>query len=64
MALDDGLNDLRRDYPRYHFWAGVTGLLYARRLRTSPSVALRSQVVENLREQVEAEVAYREHRWG
>jgi len=37
-----GLKRLEDDYPAWHTWVGVGGLLYARRLKSSPPVVYRS----------------------
>ena len=58
------LDDLARAYPRYHFWPGVSGLVYASRLATSPPVVKQARTVESLREQVIRDMHYREQRWG
>ncbi len=50
------------DYPGWHAWEGViAGIMYARRVRTSPPVVVRSVTVEELRAEVHrAEQQYRE----
>ena len=58
------LNELKHAYPRWHFWRGLSGVLYASRLMTSPPVVKRSPTVEGLRDQVEAETRYREDYYG
>jgi len=40
------------EFPRWHVWRGVCGLLYARRPRTSPPVVLRSTNAADLRDQI------------
>ena len=40
------------EFPRWHVWRGVCGLLYARRPRTSPPVVVRGEDTEDLRAQM------------
>jgi hypothetical protein len=40
------------DFPYWHVWRGVSGLLYARRPLTSPPVVVRATDVEDLRDQI------------
>ena len=57
------LDELR--VPGWHLWRSqVVPLVYGRKLMTSPPVVVRAPTVESLREQIEAEMAYREQRWG
>ena len=64
MTLDDEFIELKDAYPRWRFWRGVNGLKYAARRRTSPAVVKRSESVEGLRAEVEAETRYRAEHWG
>ena len=41
-ALCATLSRIERDHPGWHTWTGVGGLLYARRLMSSPPVVYRS----------------------
>lgn len=41
-----------REFPHWHVWRGIAGLLYARRLMTSPPRVLRSQDPAGLRDQI------------
>jgi hypothetical protein len=41
-ALCATLRRIERDHPAWHTWQGVGGLLYARRLKSSPPVVYRS----------------------
>ena len=50
----DPLAPLRGKLPRgWDAWAGIGGLLYARRRKSSPPIVLRSTSAEDLRRQVE-----------
>jgi len=40
------------EFPRWHIWRGVCGLLYARRLRTSPPIVVRADTAVDLRDQI------------
>ena len=47
------LADVDRDYPPWHAWEGVFGLLYARRPRTSPPLVVRAVTPDGLRQAIE-----------
>jgi hypothetical protein len=40
------------EFPYWHVWRGVCGLLYARRPRTSPPIVVRGENVVDLRDQI------------
>ena len=40
------------EFPHWHVWRGVGGLVYARRPRTSPPIVVRGEDAEDLREQI------------
>ena len=40
------------EFPHWHVWRGVCGLMYARRPRTSPPVVVRGEDVADLRDQI------------
>jgi hypothetical protein len=40
------------EFPHWHVWCGVSGLLYARRPLSSPPVVVRATDVEDLRDQI------------
>jgi hypothetical protein len=40
------------EFPYWHVWRGVSGLLYARRPLTSPPVVVRATDVGHLRDQI------------
>jgi hypothetical protein len=54
MADLDALEDIP---PGWHYWRGVSGLFYARRVRSSPPIVLRAETLDGLREQVREYVA-------
>jgi hypothetical protein len=40
------------EFPQWHVWRGVSGLVYARRPRTSPPLVVRGEDAEDLRDQI------------
>jgi hypothetical protein len=40
------------EFPQWHVWRGVGGLLYARRPRTSPPIVVRGEDSVDLRDQI------------
>jgi hypothetical protein len=40
------------EFPHWHVWRGVGGLVYARRPRTSPPIVLRAADAKDLRDQI------------
>lgn len=40
------------EFPQWHVWRGVCGLVYARRPRTSPPVVVRGEDAVDLRDQI------------
>jgi hypothetical protein len=40
------------EFPCWHVWRGVTGLLYARNTRSSPAQVVRADKVARLREEI------------
>ena len=48
------LADVDRDYPPWHAWEGVFGLLYARWSRSSPPMVVRAVTPDGLRLEIEA----------
>jgi hypothetical protein len=40
------------EFPHWHVWRGVCGLLYARRPRTSPPIVVRGEDTEDLGAQI------------
>jgi hypothetical protein len=40
------------EFPQWHVWRGVCGLVYARRPRTSPPVVIRGEDAVDLRDQI------------
>lgn len=40
------------EFPQWHVWRGICGLVYARRPRTSPPVVVRGEDAVDLRDQI------------
>ena len=40
------------EFPQWHVWRGVSGLVYARRPRTSPPAVVRGEDAVDLRDQI------------
>jgi hypothetical protein len=53
---------LEAELPGWHAWRGVTGLFYARRVKSSPPIVLRAESLDDLYEQVRAHVSERARR--
>lgn len=51
-TAEPSLDDLRREFPGWEFWYGISQLWYARRLNTSPPVLLRGEDLMDLRDVV------------
>jgi hypothetical protein len=49
---EPALEDIEREFPAWHAWTGVSGLLYARLPRSSPPVVVRGQDAAELREAI------------
>lgn len=47
------LDDIGWDYPPWYAWAGVGGILYARRPQSSPPMIVRSSTTDGLRQAIE-----------
>ena len=46
------LADVEREWPRWHTWKGIAGLVYAQRNKTSPPAVLRGEDPLDLRDQI------------
>jgi hypothetical protein len=53
------LADVDRDYPPWHTWEGVFGLLYARWSQSSPPMVVRAVTSDALRQAIKAAEAQR-----
>lgn len=43
---------VEREFPRWHCWRGISGLVYASRQKTSPPLILRDENTVELRAQI------------
>lgn len=46
------LDDVAAEFPHWHCWQGISGLVYARKLLSSPPVVLRAEDATDLRDQI------------
>ena len=51
-AAEPTLDDIAREYPTWHCWKGVPGLLYASLRHSSPPVAVRGEDPADLRDSI------------
>jgi hypothetical protein len=54
-ALDEDVPDwwpYAAEFPQWHVWRGICGLVYAKRPRTSPQVVVRGEDAVDLRDQI------------
>jgi hypothetical protein len=53
------LDDVAREFPRWYFWTGVSGILYARLPLTSPPMVARAKDLSGLIAAIRAEIGRR-----
>ena len=53
-SADPALAEIEREFPRWHTWKGIAGLLYASRRKTSPPAVLRDENTTELRAQIKS----------
>ena len=51
---DPSTGEIETEFPRWHCWRGISGLLYATRQRTSPPLTVRDENTTELRAQIRA----------
>lgn len=51
-AAEPTLDDVQTEFPRWHCWKGVSGLVYASRGRTSPPAIVRGEDPTDLRDAI------------
>jgi hypothetical protein len=51
-SADPALDDVEREWPRWHVWKGISGLVYAKRGMTSPPAVVRGEDAMDLRDQI------------
>lgn len=49
---DPSLDQLAAEFPHWHCWRGISGLVYARRLNSSPPIVKRDENTTELRSQI------------
>jgi hypothetical protein len=58
-APEPTLGDVAREYPAWHCWKGVSGLVYARLPGTSPPMVARAEDPPGLGDAIRAEIGRR-----
>ncbi len=58
-ADEPTLDDVAREFPHWHCWKGVNGLVYARLPGSSPPMTARGEDPLDLRDQIRAEIGRR-----
>jgi hypothetical protein len=58
-APEPTLDDVAREFPRWHCWRGISGLVYARLPKSSPPIVVRAGDPLDLRDQIRAETGRR-----
>jgi hypothetical protein len=53
------LDDVRTLFPHWEIWTGISGLVYARRLRSSPPMVVRAEDPRDLIDAIRAEIGRR-----
>ena len=54
MNDEPTLADVTTEFPRWHTWTGISGLVYASRNLTSPPAVVRGEDPLDLRDQIRA----------
>jgi hypothetical protein len=60
VPTPDPLAPLYGQFPGWHAWVGVSGILYARREKSSPPIVFRAATADELAAQLRAWEAQRE----
>jgi hypothetical protein len=55
------LGELEAEFPGWYCWRGIGGILYARRLLSSPPAVVRAATVDGLRGQIREKLAAASH---
>jgi hypothetical protein len=53
------LDDVAREFPHWHVWRGISGLVYARLMLSSPPAVVRAEDPRDLIDQIRAEIGRR-----
>lgn len=60
MSPDELTQDrVAREFPGWHFWKGVSGMVYARWLKSSPPIVVRGEDWTDLRDEIRREISRR-----
>jgi hypothetical protein len=51
-GIEPTLDGIEREYPRWHTWKGISGLVYASRRKTSPPAVVRAEDPLDLLDQI------------
>ncbi len=58
-APEPALDDVRAMFPHWEVWTGIAGLVYARKLLSSPPIVVRAEDPRDLIDQIRAEIGRR-----
>jgi hypothetical protein len=58
-AAEPTLDDVRAMFPHWEVWQGIAGLVYARRLLSSPPIVVRAEDPRDLIDQIRGELGRR-----
>jgi hypothetical protein len=59
MTGEPTLDDVRALFPQWEIWTGISGLVYARRLLSSPPAVVRAEDPQDLIDAIRAEIGRR-----
>jgi hypothetical protein len=51
-ATEPTLDEVAAEFPGWECWRGIAGLLYARKMLSSPPVVIRAEDPQDLRDQI------------
>jgi hypothetical protein len=56
-SCEPTLDDIRGEFPAWHCWDGISGLVYAKLRGSSPVIVVRGENPRDLRDQIRRELA-------
>lgn len=56
-TAEPALKDVQAEFPAWYAWRGIAGLLYARRLNSTPPRIVRAEDADDLRDQIVSQEA-------
>jgi hypothetical protein len=59
MTGEPTLDDVRAQFPAWEVWKGISGLVYARRVLSSPPMVVRAEDPRDLIDAIRAEIGRR-----